>query len=180
MIYSSDHISISLVQPNDALKLNKLLVSNTERFIRFLPHTLADNRTLESTRNYIATKIEAAENKQEFVFVIKDKYQIQIIGLIILKQIEWEIKQGEFAYCIGQGFKGKGLMSQAIKAISSYITEVMALKTLQIITHKTNVSSVTAALNSGFKWKKTLKNEFTPLNGASLDMELYEFSTHER
>lgn len=180
MIFSSEHISISLVQPNDALQLNKLLVSNTERFIRFLPLTLADNRTLESTRNYIDKKIETAEKKEEFVFVIKDKYQIQIMGLIILKQLDWETKQGEFAYCIGNGFKGKGLMSQAIKAITTYVTEVMGLKTLLIISHRTNVSSVNAALNSGFKWKKTLKDEFTPLNGASLDMELYEFTTHER
>ncbi|OBX24843.1 ribosomal-protein-alanine N-acetyltransferase [Gelidibacter algens] len=180
MIYSSEHISISLVQPNDALQLNKLLVSNTERFNRFLPLTLADNRTLESTRNYINKKIEAAEKKEEYVFVIKDTYQIQIMGLIILKQVDWETEQGEFAYCIGQGFKGKGLMSHAIKAISTYAIEVMGLKTLLIISHKTNVSSVNAALNSGFKWKKTLKNEFTPLNGASLDMELYEFSKHER
>lgn len=180
MIFSSVHMSISLVQPNDALQLNKLLVSNTERFIRFLPLTLADNRTLESTQNYIDKKIEAAEKKEEFVFVIKDKYQIQIMGLVILKQLDWEIKQGEFAYCIGKAFTGRGLMSHAIKAISKYVTETMGLKTLLIISHKTNASSINAALHSGFKWKKTLKDEFTPLNGASLDMELYEFSKHER
>lgn len=180
MIYSSDHMSISLLQADDALKLNKLLVSNTERFIRYLPHTLADNRTLESTHNYIAQKIEAATNKEEFVFIIKDKYQIQIMGLVILKQLDWHLKQGELAYCIGKRYKGRGLMNHALTAISEYATEVLTLKTLQIITHKTNVSSINAALNSGFQWNKTLKNEFTPLNGDPLDMELYEFSKHER
>ncbi|MBJ7879733.1 GNAT family N-acetyltransferase [Gelidibacter salicanalis] len=177
MIYSSDTISISVLQPDDALQLNKLLVSNTERFIRFLPLTLADNRTLESTRNYIKRKIEAAEMKEGFVFVIKDKYQVQIIGLIILKQIQWDIKQGEFAYCIGKHHKGKGLITEAIKAVSTHVSEVMGLKTLQIISHKTNESSVNVALNSGFKWKQTLVNEFTPVNEAPMDMELFELKT---
>lgn len=174
MIYSSASLSISELVPDDALQLNKLLVSNTERFIRFLPLTLADNRTLESTRNYIKRKIEAAENRDEFVFVLKDKYHIQIIGLIILKQINWDTKQGEFAYCIGNSHKGKGLMSEAIRVVSLYVKDKLGLTTLQIITHKTNDSSLNVALNAGFTWKRTLINEFTPLNEAPLDMELFE------
>ncbi|TXE08512.1 GNAT family N-acetyltransferase [Gelidibacter salicanalis] len=176
MIYSSDSLSISELVPDDALQLNKLLVSNTQRFIRFLPLTLADNRTLQSTKNYIKIKIEAAENKEEFVFVLKDKYHIQIIGLIILKQINWDTNQGEFAYCIGNGHKGKGLMSEAILAVSSYVRDKLGLTTMQIITHKTNVSSLNVALNAGFTWKRTLINEFTPLNEAPLDMELFELT----
>ena len=137
---------------------------------------MADNRTLESTINYIAKKSDAAENKEEFVFAIKDKYLFNIIGLIILKNIDWKNKQGEFAYCIGKRFKGNGLMTEAIIATSQYAFEELGLKTLQIISHKTNLGSVNVALSSGFKWQETLKNEFTPLNEAPLDMELYELN----
>lgn len=174
MIYSSDQISISHLYLEDALQLNKLLVSNTERFIRYLPKTLADNRTLESTRRYIKTKIVSAQIKEEFVFAIKYKYLYNIIGLIILKNIDWKTKQGEFAYCIGKRFKGQGLMTEAVKASTIFATEELGLRTIQIIAHKTNKSSVNVAINSGFEWKETLKNEFTPLNEAPLDMELYE------
>ncbi|TDU43604.1 ribosomal-protein-alanine N-acetyltransferase [Gelidibacter sediminis] len=177
MIYSSDTLSISELVPDDALQLNKLLVSNTERFIRFLPLTLADNRTLESTRNYIERKIKAADHKEEFVYVMKDQYQIQIIGLIILKQIHWDTKQGEFAYCIGERYKGKGLMSEAIRAVSLYVSQELGLKTLHIISHKTNESSVNVALNAGYKWKKTLVKEYKSLNETPMDMELFELKT---
>ncbi|MGJ8591364.1 MAG: GNAT family N-acetyltransferase [Aquaticitalea sp.] len=176
MIYSSDQISISHLHPDDALQLNKLLVSNTERFIRFLPKTLAANRTLGSTRSYIKTKIESAENKQEFVFAIKDKCLYSIVGLVILKNIDWVSKQGEFAYCIGKRFKGQGLMTEAIIATTKFITEELGLETIQIIAHKTNKSSVNVAIDSGFEWKETLKNEFTPMNEMPLDMELYELN----
>lgn len=174
MIYSSDYISISHVQVEDALQLNKLLVSNTERFIRYLPKTLSENRTFESTKRYIKTKMESAQRNEEFLLVVKDSYGQNIIGLVILKNIDWVLKQGEFAYCIGKQFQRKGLMTEAIKASTQYATEELGLKTIQIIAHKTNQSSVNVALNSGFEWKETLEKEFTPLNEPALDMELYE------
>lgn len=179
MLYSSEHICIDYLKAEDALQLNKLLVSNTERFIRYLPKTLAANRTLESTRAYIKKKIEESREKKEYVFTIKDKYGIQIIGLIILKNLDWNLKQGEFAYCIDKKFKGKGRMSEAIKATSKYAVDNLGLKTLQIISHKSNLGSVSVAVSSGFIWKETLSEEFTPLNEAPLDMELYELR-HER
>lgn len=180
MIFSSDQISISPLQPKDALRLNKLLVSNTERFIQYLPKTLADNSTLESTRNYIEKKVKAAEKKNEFVFIINDNHSSDLVGLIILKNLDWNVKQGEFAYCIGKRFKGKELMSKAIKAITNHAIEVMGLETLQIISHSTNLASVNVALTSGFTWKGTLEAEFASLNEAPLDMELYEFSRPDR
>lgn len=180
MIYNSDAISISPLKLEDALQLNKLLVSNTERFIRFLPKTLEENTTLESTQNYIKGKIKSAEKRQEFVYVINDKYSRAMIGMVILKHLDWEIKQGEFAYCISKNFKGKGFMSTAIKAISNYAIESLELKTLQILAHKSNLSSVNVALQSGFKWQSTLNDEFKPLNESSLDMELFVFSKSDK
>jgi ribosomal-protein-alanine N-acetyltransferase len=179
MHYRSEQISIQSLDKKDALQLNKLLVSNTERFKRYLPKTLAENRTLESTKAYISSKIEMSNSKKEFIFTIKDRASNNIAGLIILKNLDWNLLQGEFAYCLGKQFKGKRWMIEAVNATSKFAHEELGLKILQIITHKTNFSSVNVALNSGFEWKETLKNEFTPLNEAPLDMELYE-SRYER
>jgi len=98
----------------------------------------------------------------------------ELAGLIILKELNWEIKQGEFAYCIGYTFEGQGLTSEAIQHLSKYAFNELGLETIQIITHKANLQSVKVALNNNFKWRKTLLNEFTPNGEAPLDMELYE------
>ena len=174
MIYSSEHIKVSHLKPEDALHLNKLLVSNTERLKRYLPKTLAANRTLESTKSYIDSKIKAMESHSEFVYTIKDRNTNNIAGLVILKNIDWTKKRGEFAYCIGQKFEGKGWMSEAIKASTKFAVNQLELKTLQIISHKSNKGSVKVAEKCGYKWVETLPEEFTPLNEAPLDMELYE------
>jgi ribosomal-protein-alanine N-acetyltransferase len=167
------------LQTEDALHLNKLLVSNTQRLKRFLPKTLAANSTLEGTKSYISHKLKAKQSKLEFVFTLKDKSSRNIAGLVILKNLDWTEKKGEFAYCIGEKFEGNGWMSEAVKASSHYAMKKLGLSTLQIIAHKDNIGSVKVALNSGYEWKETLENEFVPLNEEPLDMELYELKHEE-
>lgn len=174
MNYKSEDFYIELLKFEDALNLNKLLVSNTERFKLYLPKTLSENRTLESTKFYITKRIEAIQNKIEYTFTIKDKSTKNIAGLIILKAIDWDNKKGEFAYCIGKKFEGKGFMSEAIQATSTFAFQKLNLKKLQIISHESNTASIKVAEKSNFVWRKTLKNEFTPVGQEPMDMELYE------
>jgi [ribosomal protein S5]-alanine N-acetyltransferase len=176
MIYSSNTFYIESLKHDDALNLNKLLLSNTERFKLYLPKTLSENRTFESTKTYIIKRNELMNSKLEYTFTIKDKSSKSIAGLIILKTINWDKKSGEFAYCIGKRFENKGWMTLAIQATSKYCFQELQLKKLQIISHKTNLASIKVAEKSNFVWQKTLKKEFTPLGQQPIDMELYELN----
>jgi len=147
---------------------------NKERLKLFFPVTLEMNSSLEKTKEYISIKTKEIEEKINYTLVIRDKNNQQIGGLIILKKIDWVKKQGEFAYCIASELEGKGVTSFAVKEMTKFAFEELGLKSLQIISHKTNFGSVKVAKNSGFVWQKTLLNEFIPTNGTPLDMELYE------
>jgi ribosomal-protein-alanine N-acetyltransferase len=162
------------LHPTDSNQLYQFMVDNKERLKLFFPVTLEMNSSLENTEVYISIKNKEIEEKTNFTLAIRDKSNQQIAGLIIIKKIDWEIKQGEFAYCIGSEFEGKGLTSFAVKEITNFAFEELGLKTLQIIAHKTNLGSVKVAENNGFVWQSTLQNEFTPTNETPLDMELYE------
>jgi ribosomal-protein-alanine N-acetyltransferase len=162
------------LRSEDALNLNELMVSNAERFKRYFPKTLSSNLTFDAAKSYILDKIDEFQLKSGFTFAIKEKATQNIIGLIIIKKLNWETKQAEIAYCIGSEFEGKGLTSFAVKEMSKFAFEDLGLKTLQIISHKTNFGSVKVAKNGGFVWQRTLLNEFTPTNEVPLDMELYE------
>lgn len=174
MKYSSDAFYVEFLMPEDAINLNKLLVKNTDRFKQYLPKTLSENRTLDSSKSYIRARIELMASKLEFTFTIKDALTKNIAGLIILKSIDWTEKKGEFAYCIGQSYEKKGWMSEAIKAITEFAFQELKLKTLQIISHKSNIGSIRVAESNHFIWKKTLQREFIPSGQQPLDMELYE------
>lgn len=180
MIYKSERFNISLLQPSDALQLNKLFVSNTDRFYKYLPKTIEENTTLAGTKSYIARQIKAANKKKSFVFVIHDPHSKDIIGMILLKNLDWKHKNGEFAYCIGRRFKGQGLMADAVRQTCRHAIEILGLKTLEILVHKTNASSINVALKSGFKWKHTLQDEFMTLDNTEQPIEVFEFSDHEK
>jgi ribosomal-protein-alanine N-acetyltransferase len=166
--------NIAPLRVEDVLNLNELMVSNAERFKRFFPKTLSSNLTFEATKSYILDKTNEFQLKSGFTFAIKQKANHNIIGLVILKKLNWKLKQAEIAYCISSEFEGKGLTSFSVKEITRFAFEDLGLKTLQIISHKTNFGSVQVAKNCGFVWQRTLPKEFTPINEVPLDMELYE------
>lgn len=174
MNYHSNAFYVELLKIEDALNLNKLLVSNTERFKRYLPKTLSENRTFESTKSYIHKRVALMASKKEYAFTIKDKLSHTIAGLVILKSIDWDDKKGEFAYCIGKPFEGKGWMSETIHAISRYACDELNLEKLQIISHKSNIASIKVAEKNNFVWQETLIQEFKPVDAPVLNMELYE------
>ena len=93
------------LRSEDALNLNGLMVSHAERFRKYFPKTLSSNLTFDATESYILDKIDEFQSKSGFTFAIKEKATQNIIGLIIIKKLNWETKQAEFAYCIGSEFE---------------------------------------------------------------------------
>ena len=170
---SSNYIN-NLLNTTDAEQLHQFIIDNSERLKRYFPVTLSSNNTVEKSIEYIAIKNKEIEDRTNFTYAIRDKNNQQIAGLIILKKVDWDKKQGEFAYCIGSQFERQGLTSFAVKEMTKFAFDELGLKTLQIMAHKTNFGSIKVAENNGFVWQKTALNEFTPVNEAPLDMELYE------
>lgn len=167
------------LKPTDANQLFQFMVDNKERLSQYFPRTLAGNSTLDASKEYITLKQKEIQDKSIFTFAIRKKTSDTIAGLIILKEIDWIKKRGEFAYCIGSAFEGKGVTTFAVWKMVGFAFDQQGLKTIRIIVHKSNSRSIKVALNNGFTWKKTLLKEFTPTNGQPLDMELYEL-TNER
>jgi len=164
---------LNSLDANKLHKLHKFISDNSEHLKYYFPKTLSDNETREKSIAYIEVKNKEIAERTNFTYAIRNNV-IQIVGLIIIKKIDWNAKQGEFAYCIGSQFEGKGVTSFAVAEMIKFAFEELQLKTLQIIAHKTNLGSVKVAINNGFIWQRTLLNEFTPTNETPLDMELYE------
>lgn len=170
----SSAFHIDFLKQEEAKSLSEMMFYNQDNFKRYFPITLSKNKSLEDSLNFIEEKNKQNLERSEFTFAIKNKLTSEIAGLIIIKEINWETKQGELAYCISTEFENKGWMSKAIALTSKYGFEVLGFEKFQIIAHKLNVGSCKVAENCKFKWIKTLLNEYTPPNENPLDMELYE------
>lgn len=176
MIFDLESHTVEAIQEKDAWRICDFMVSNSDRLKRYFPKTLEQNLNPNLSEIFVAEKLRNFRDKKELLFTIKEKENRTIIGLVYLKKLNWNKKQGELAYCIGYQHEKKGIITKTIRYISAWAFEEMGLKTLIIITHKSNLSSVAVAEKCNFHWQKTLQNEHTPPNEKPLDMELYELN----
>lgn len=174
MIQAFDGFEINPIHESDAWKVCGFMVANSDRFKRYFPGTLKENLNPTLSQLFVEQKLRQFSKKEEFLFTLKHSETRKLAAIIYIKELDWSIKQGEFAYCIDYNFKGKGLVSKVVNTLSKYAFTTLKLETLQIIVHKDNLPSVNVALNNGFLWQRTLEKEFTPNGEQPLDMELYE------
>ncbi|EDP70948.1 acetyltransferase, GNAT family protein [Flavobacteriales bacterium ALC-1] len=174
MVTEFNGFEINPIHNGDAWKICDLCVANADRFKRYFPKTLENNLNPTLSQLFVEKKVKQFENNEEFLFTLKHSETRELAGLIYIKELDWNKKQGEFAYCIGYTFEGQGLTSKAINGLSKHAFNDLGLETLQIISNKDNLGSVKVAINNNFKWQKTLIKEFTPPGEQPLDMELYE------
>ncbi|QLG45179.1 GNAT family N-acetyltransferase [Costertonia aggregata] len=165
---------IDSIHEKYAWRICDFTISNSDRLKRFFPKTLEQNLTPDLSDYFVEKKVKQFNKKEEFLFILKEPENRTVVGMVFIKNIDWEIKQAELAYCIGYQYEGKGWTTQAVNTLSNHAFGSLGLTTLQIIVHKTNVGSVKVAQKNGYTWQRTLENEHTPPGENPLDMELYE------
>ena len=176
MITEFKNYTIEPIHEKYAWRICDFVTMNSDRLKRYFPKTLEQNLTPDLSKYFVEKKIKQFANKEEFLFVLKEKEKRTVIGLIFIKEIDWETKEAELAYCIGSQYEGKGWMTKSVKAMSNYAFEQLGLKVPQIIVHKSNLASIKVAEKCGYIWKATLLKEHTPPFEKPLDMELYELN----
>ena len=174
MNISFDTYCLSSIQEKDAWSICDFVVANESRLKTYFPKTLEQNLTPNLAKYFTIKKIKQFEQKEEFLFTIKHSQNKKLVGLIYLKELDWNNNRGELAYAIDYNFEGKGITTKAVKTLSKHAFETLGLKTLEIFTHKDNLSSVYVAKKSGFTWQKTIEHKFKPKGRDPIDMELYE------
>lgn len=174
MQLSFDSFIIQPINLKDGWNLCNFIVANEDRLQRYFPSTLKQNVDPTLSNIFVEKKVKQFNLKEEFLFTIKENKSNGFVGMVYIKEVDWVQKQGEFAYCIGYNYEGKGITTNAVNELTEYAFSELGLETLQIIAHKDNFSSVKVATNNNFIWKETLINEFTPTNETPLNMELYE------
>lgn len=174
MFLELNNYYIDAIHEKYAWRLCDFCTVNAERLKRFFPKTLEQNTTPNLATYFVEKKVKAFQANEEFLFVLKEKEQHTLIGLVFIKEVDWTKKQAELAYCIGYQFEGKGYTTEAVRTLSKWAFEQHNLKRLQILVHQSNLASIQVAKNCGYAWQKTLRAAHTPPGEKPLDMELYE------
>ncbi len=167
-----DNLTLRPLESNDASAFFDLIDRNRIRLRDYFPVTISVITNLENCKRYIEEKAEQALIREHYCYVIADK-QSRLLGLIILKNIDWRVPKGELAYFIDKDYEGKGITSRALSALVSYCFDTMEMNKLFILTAVDNHPSRKLAEKTGFETEGILRKNFRLSDGRLVDNVYY-------
>ncbi|HEX8459901.1 MAG TPA: GNAT family protein [Segetibacter sp.] len=168
-----EEIRMRLIQNEDYKELFAVIERNRLRLTNFFPTTTHTVLDIVTAKKFTEQKVRQAIKKEQYYFVVTLQSSGKIIGSIILKNIDWSIPKGEFAYFIDEAYEGKGITSKAIKWLTNHAFTELGMLKLYIKINPENWGSKKVALNNGFELEGLLKSEFRTGLGALTDVERY-------
>lgn len=118
-----------LLETRHAEELFELTDRNRSYLREWLPWVDAAV-TAQQTKDYIELSLKAfAENNGLYCGIV---YEGKIAGCISLHYIDWASKRTSIGYWLAESFQGRGIMTDACRALLSYLFEELSLNRAEI------------------------------------------------
>jgi ribosomal-protein-serine acetyltransferase len=101
-----------------------------------------------------------------------------IAGVITLHKIDWRDRVGEIGYWLGREFQGRGIMTEAARAVTEHALVELDLHRVEIRCAAGNGKSSAIPKRLGFSFDGLLR-QASLLNGDYLDLEVYSMLRSE-
>ena len=168
-----ENFSISSLDTNNYESFFNLIYSNRARLEDFFAGTVSRTKTLKDTKQYCNIIAQKINDKSYFPFVISSLESNSYIGLIDVKNIDWNVPKAELGYFIDTNYEGQGISSLALSFIVDYLIEKYQFKKLLCRVNSKNTGSINVALNNGFQLEGTIRNDYRTTKGDIVDLNYY-------
>jgi RimJ/RimL family protein N-acetyltransferase len=173
MNISFDKYQVQLLDTNNPEMFFHLLNENRFRLEEYFAGTIAHTKDLSSTKNYCELIQQRIEEKRYFPYVIIDVYTQKYIGLIDVKNIDWNIPKAELGYFIDHNYEGGGIISKALGFTINALVKSYGFKKLLCRINKSNKGSIAVALKNGFELEGTIRRDYKTTKGLIVDLNYY-------
>ncbi len=136
------------------------------RFLTWAPHT-----SPRFTEKLLKEWIKNYKNDDFYNWVIE--FQGEAIGNISAVNIDENSERCELGYCIGVDFWGRGIMTEAARAVIDYLFEEVSFNRIEISHAVKNPASGKVAQKCSLSFEGTKRGYFKALNGEFLDISFY-------
>ncbi len=143
--------------------------ANDERVTRFL--TWDVHGTVDVTEFVVNDWCNFYEKQDFYNWAIE--FEGKIIGSIGCVDTDERSERGEIGYCIGFDYWGKGIVTEAVTAVTDYLLNDIGYNRLEIAHATENPASGKVAIKCGYKYEGTKREYFKALNGDLLDIAFY-------
>jgi len=127
---------------------------------------------LDDTLDYIRKISQGVQGNKWILWGIEDKDTGAIIGTISIWNIYPSEEKAELGFGIIPDFRGRGLMTEALRSVVDYSFNEVQLKLLEAYTDENNTSSRSLLERSGFSEERRVIDQ-SPSDGREYKMVVY-------
>ncbi len=161
MPITTDRLIIRPIQVEDGKIINDAVLESFAQLNYFMDW-VKEKPSLAESNEYSALATEnwiSKKNDEPYLqLVILDKTTKQLIGAASYHHYNWAIPSVEAGYWIRTSQSGKGLMTEAMNAITQYAFKQLKVKRITITCDPDNIKSKKIPERLGYTLEGTLKN----------------------
>lgn len=163
-----DGRQLRLLEEIDAEALYEVVVSNRELLVRWMPW--AADQTLDGTLAFIRSSRRQLADNGGFQAAIVDGGAI--VGVIGFHRVDWGNRSASVGYWLAEAAQGRGMVTDATRALVGYAFEVWKLNRLEIRAGTENHRSQRVPERLGFVREGVLRDA-ERLNDRYIDHVVY-------
>jgi len=168
-----EHFKIDLLQANEGEAFFRLIEENRERLEDFFAGTVSNCKTLEDTIAYCEQIQKRIQAKSYFPYMITDLNTNDFVGLVDVKNIDWNVPKAELGSFIDSNYEGKGIVSKASHIMVDHIVKEYNFIKLLCRANSRNKGSIAVILKNGFELEGTIRKDYRTTKGEIVDLNYY-------
>ena len=172
MIQHFENFNISSFNTLNSELFFNLIDKNRDRLEDFFAGTVSKTKTLEDTKSYCKIIDQKGKDKSYFPYIITNKTD-EFIGLVDVKNIDWNVPKAELGYFIDADYQGKGIITKAVGYVVDFLIVKYRFKKLLCRVGSKNTGSINVALKNDFQLEGTIKNDYRTTKGEIVDLNYY-------
>jgi ribosomal-protein-serine acetyltransferase len=147
-----------------------LLQRNKEHIAKTFPRTLDSCKDFPATVAFLKANSQKQRNGENYFFYLRHTIKGNLIGYIMIKNIEPHILKCELAYFIDKEYQGRGIITETVAHVVDFCYSNLKMNKVYICTSTVNYASQKVALKNGFVQEGILKEEFKNGEGVLEDV----------
>lgn len=165
-----DHSDLRLLLPQHAEVYSALVMQDHEDLGHWLPWATADY-DLKTAQNFIKNWLQKLADNNGMMLAMF--YEDRFAGWINYHYWNWRARRTELGYWLGVEFRGKGLVTRAVTALTDYAIFTLNLNRIEIMTDPANTRSSAVPLRLHFIFEGTRAQWETKPDGDPMNVNCY-------
>ena len=145
-VLESERLVLREIMETDVKEIFEL--RSDPEVMKYIPRPLA--KTSEDALEFIRAMAKGLDEKFLINWAITLKGDNRLIGLICLIRMQPENYRSEIGYLLHRGSQGKGIVSEAAKAVIDYAFDTLKFHSLEAVIDPENGASERVLIRNGF------------------------------